>query len=651
MTTPKKKDLPTEHELAQASEGISLEDYRRQQQRDPLTAKERRVVLDGIELVMQGIYTHLPLKQARYGFDPLQRLRIVRTQVDDMSAETFNAELGDIFARLRDWHTGYWRPGAGANVAVLPFIIEMCGSVEAPRYLISKVGKWARQDGFVPGVAIDTWNSVPIDRMVLRHADEESGGRPDSARAMALTTLTQRPLFACEPPDEEEVRIGYRVLDDLDRPNGERKYAAFKWRVVDTSVVDRFRGDSAFQRHRPSVRVMAINPVAAAVKKATLMLYASTALRGQDKLPEEVRAAAPAKGIQTEAVKVELANGNGIVRAAKVHGGRVGEEYGYLRIFTFDVPRTKGFLLELARLLALLPQRGLMVDVRANPGGTVVAAEMALQFFTPRRIEPVRFSWRATDFTRQYSRLDANFDAEAPWRPSLEAAIRNGEAYSAAIPVTDPDRCPIVGQVYGGPVVLVADSTTYSSGDLFTAGFVDNKIGTYLCVGHSTGAGGACVVDYDVLQQELIGTQLALPAMPNEAGMGISLMRATRAGDALGTPIEDVGVPAQPEHRYSMTRADVMEGNRNLLAKCVDILRKQPCTGLNFDLSEDRRQLRLNTEGLDQVDVRIDRRALASLDANDETALKIEVPQGTRHVEVSGYKKGDLRQRRVIPVQ
>jgi hypothetical protein len=148
---------------------------------------------------------------------------------------------------------------------VLPFIVEMCGKVDEPRYLVSKVGKWGRQDGFVPGVAIDTWNAVPIDRMVLRHAERESGGRPDSARAMAVTTLTKRPLFRFEPPDEEEVRIGYRVLDELDRPNGPRKYATFKWRVVDTSIVDRFRGDSAFNGIA-DVRVMAINPTAAAVK-------------------------------------------------------------------------------------------------------------------------------------------------------------------------------------------------------------------------------------------------------------------------------------------------------------------------------------------------------------------------------------------------
>src|SRR5688500_12152316 len=47
-----------------------------------LTRAERLRLIEGLELVLEGVYTHLPLKRARYGFDPIQRLRILRTQVD-----------------------------------------------------------------------------------------------------------------------------------------------------------------------------------------------------------------------------------------------------------------------------------------------------------------------------------------------------------------------------------------------------------------------------------------------------------------------------------------------------------------------------------------------------------------------------------------
>ena len=43
-----------------------------------LSIAERLRILDGFETVIGGVYTHLPLKRARYGFDPVQRLRILR---------------------------------------------------------------------------------------------------------------------------------------------------------------------------------------------------------------------------------------------------------------------------------------------------------------------------------------------------------------------------------------------------------------------------------------------------------------------------------------------------------------------------------------------------------------------------------------------
>src|SRR4051794_16012569 len=50
---------------------------------ESLTRAERERLIDGIEAVISGLYTHLPLKRARYGTDPVQRLRILRSQIDE----------------------------------------------------------------------------------------------------------------------------------------------------------------------------------------------------------------------------------------------------------------------------------------------------------------------------------------------------------------------------------------------------------------------------------------------------------------------------------------------------------------------------------------------------------------------------------------
>ncbi len=54
-------------------------------------------------------------------------------------------------------------------------------------------------------------------------------------------------------------------------------------------------------------------------------------------------------------------------------------EFGYIRIFTFNVDDPDAFIDEFVRLAELLPQNGLIVDVRGNGGGHIYASEGLLQ--------------------------------------------------------------------------------------------------------------------------------------------------------------------------------------------------------------------------------------------------------------------------------
>lgn len=126
-----------------------------------------------------------------------------------------------------------------------------------------------------------------------------------------------------------------------------------------------------------------------------------------------------------------------------------GGPFGYLRIWGFDA-LPEPFINELLRLLPLLPDRGLILDVRGNPGGYIWAAELALQLFTPQEIQPTRFSVLATPFTRRISTIGDLKEEFAPWKASLDAAVRNGEGYAQPIPITDVAACNDIGQWYGG---------------------------------------------------------------------------------------------------------------------------------------------------------------------------------------------------------
>ena len=76
---------------------------------------------------------------------------------------------------------------------------------------------------FKPGVVLELWNVAPIDRAVLRHSDEEIGGRPDSQRAWSAQSLTLRSLEYGAAPDELWVIVGYRATDATGAPNGTPK--------------------------------------------------------------------------------------------------------------------------------------------------------------------------------------------------------------------------------------------------------------------------------------------------------------------------------------------------------------------------------------------------------------------------------------------
>lgn len=612
-----------------------------------LTADERLTLIDGIATVLEGIYTHLPLKRARYGVDPIQRLRILRTQVDQLDDDTFHVELADVVTSLRDAHTRYTGPAELAHrVAVLPFLVEMFGTVEAPTYVVTKVAP-GLDATFAPGSTIEHWSGVPIDRAVQRHATQEVGGRPDSQRAWAVQSLTFRSLQYGPPPDEDWVIVGYRPPGK----GGRRRAAAeirIPWRIVDTSTLapDADARDLPLEGGGDAALALAVDPAAEAVRRAKVLLFAPAVLTGgQAAAPDGRRrpAAGRSRTSRTPTMTVIPTQLPGTLKA--LHVDAPGGPFGYLRIYAFDT-RPDPFVAELVRLAGELPERGLILDVRANPGGYIWAAETALQLFTPNPVQPTRFSALATPLTRALAHGPLARDL-APWAPSLDDAVRNGELYAQPVPLTTVEAANDRGQCYGGPVVLVADATTYSSGDLFSAGFVDNALGPFLCVGEATGAGGANVWDYESLRAALAGTPQALPVLPDGIGLSFAYRRATRSGPAEGRPIEDVGVGGTP---HGLTLDDLLHDNVDLIDHCLEVLRDQPFSKLAATL--DVSTLKVVAAGLDRVDVLYDghpgttHEVAGGAAGGADAVFELAVPDGASVITVAGFAGEVLRQRR-----
>jgi Peptidase family S41 len=588
----------------------------------PLTWAQRLDIIDTWQFLLSDLYVHLSLKRSLYGFDPLRALEHLRTLVPILDDNGFHREMVHIINRLRDAHTQYLGPTRTAGkVAALPFTVETYGPVNAPVAVVTKIVPHLLHDRwFKPGVTIQTWNAVPFARAVDLYAETLTGGRPDSRLSRALETLTQRPLEYLPAPDELWVDLTYTGET---RPDPQT--IRLEWRLVEPGASP-LRGIGMDQRGR-----MSVYPIGEVARRARKLLFAGPLWAAE-------RAAGPAQTTRAKPDPLESQFPDS-VSARKVTVGR--RSYGVLRLWSFDVAHDGAYLEDVARLLEALPGRGLIIDLRSNPGGFVVSAERLLQLFTPQRIRPTRFAMRATTLTRDLANATRNQGDLGPWSSSLNVALSMGEQYSQHLAFTSDEAANNVGQRYGGPVVCVVDANTFSSGDLFTAGFADNQIGPIIVVGNATGAGGANVWGSDDVEVALAAAGRTLPPLPDGVSYTIAVRRAIRSGDADGTVIEDIGISGQP---YEMTRADVLGSNDDLLKYCVALLDTLPRT--RMDVHPRGVGITVDTEGLDRLDITYDGHPHRSVSIADGTRT-LDKPAGTL-VEVTGWADNTLRQQRIL---
>jgi hypothetical protein len=330
--------------------------------------------------------------------------------------------------------------------------------------------------------------------------------------------------------------------------------------------------------------------------------------------------------------------------------------FGHVRIFTFNVDDPGAFVNEFIRLITLLPQEGLILDVRGNGGGHIFASEFALQTLTPRRITPEPVQFIATPLNlrivAKHKDNPSGIDL-GPWFKSLDQATETGATFSQAVPITPEAEANEVGQIYQGPVVLVTDARCYSATDIFAAGFQDHEIGPVLGVDDNTGAGGANVWTHGLLKQllELPTPDASSPykALPRQANMRVSIRRTLRVGAQSGTPLEDLGV--LPNVRHHMTRDDLLSANTDLLDRAGALLAGMPVRRIEIATVLDAGDLRidLTVANVERVDVYVDGRPRASVDtpAGDASVTLPAVGQAAV-IRAEGFADGKLVAARTV---
>jgi C-terminal processing protease CtpA/Prc len=322
--------------------------------------------------------------------------------------------------------------------------------------------------------------------------------------------------------------------------------------------------------------------------------------------------------------------------------------FGYIRVVTFELDDVDTFISEFIRILALLPQDGLILDVRGNGGGTIAAGEGLLQTMTPREIEPERFHLINTPLTLQMCQQDPEL---AVWKKSAEESVEIGSAFTQGFPLTSPEFCNDIGQTYQGPVVLIVDAGCYSTTDMFAAGFQDHDIGYVLGTSGHTGAGGANVWDHTYLEQTLPPELSPFKAIPAGASFRVAIRRSTRVGLHSGEPLEDLGVV--PKEIYPMTRNDLLNHNGDLIAYACGILAgmaRQRLTTTSVKRNDGSLDITAITTNIQRVDVLLSGRTIHTVDVKDGSiAFTVAVPArppqpaaGTGFLECRGFRNDQL---------
>lgn len=545
----------------------------------PLRREELLRLVEQAILLFELSYTHLPQKRAMYAIDPVQRLRLLKNRIERAldtqlpAPVAFHNEMIEIFNQARDLHTNYIPSGPFNEVTVfLPFLIERyLDEKKQARFIVTAVDKHNPPAPPLDiGAEITHWNGIPMQRAVELNANREAGSNPDARFQRGLSRLTIRPLSRSLPPDEEWVVLDFVTADQAPHQARYDWFLSIAPPEFSAEIEAKGTGESLgfgfdleWAREQDVRKVLFAKDEALRVESQPFRLRADyiEAKEGEispltSLLPLHFRA------------QVKTADGQGVPF-----------DFGYIRVYSFMYPNADQFVDEFARLMRLLPQDGLVIDVRNNGGGNILACERLLQLLSPNPIDPARFQFINSPLTLA---LAERYLDLFQWAPSIAQSVQTGTLHSLSFTITSDESLAAVRKrhdPYRGPKVLITDGLCYSATDIFAAGFQDHKLGKILGTFNNTGAGGANVWThsdlYELVQRLERNHPMreAFKPLPRGAQMRVSIRRCLRVKENAGIPLEDLGVV--PDKLHPLTKQDLLYSNRDLLDQAGALLRGQ----------------------------------------------------------------------------
>lgn len=655
-----------------------------------LPAADLETICDQATLILDQFYAHLPFKKARYGIDPVQRLRLLRTRIPEFAAAgndlDFHTELVRIFTELRDAHTLYGLPPPyRGRLAFLPFVLKHYTDPEdrSLHFVVTQTLVGFEHPGFRPGVEITAWNGMPVERAVREMAENIPAGNPAAKFTRGLARMTARNLTYTPPPAEDYVFLQYLTKNG----SGEEQVIILPWNVASGFPEGSFRApataicqplaeramiQSAIWEQTPWEEQQAVQRTDEASLTARQGMGEAPIFSSLAEVPESLRTKDLAFLYSQLPEVFEFQHPSGLILRRFITPDELcledgAKRFGYIRIKTFEA-HPDAIFREFKRILEVMTEfapDGLILDVRGNPGGSIKGAEQLLQLLCPGEITPASFHFANTPSVqkllsgirslssadRTEDRVIRDLKAElAPWIEDAANALAEGLQLTEGRPLTSAKLANSTGQVYHGPVALLIDAVSYSATDLFAAGFQDHDIGLIIGVDENTGGGGASRWWHqdDLLKRLDVVPDMPVRPLPGGATIAFAYLRSTRTGRHAGQALEDLGVTR--DIAYSLTSKDLMDWGSDLIKFACRQLATRTRYRLQItgtELTPTAIRLHLRTENLERLACFVNgipQHACGSAAADPmEVPLDGLDPANVRRVEVRGYAKSQQK--------
>lgn len=515
-----------------------------------LPLDEKLKIINAAKKVYEGFNPHKFLHENLLGIDFPAALDAI--EIDETTANIdFFGKMNRAFQLMDDYHTIFINPyPLNSSISTLAFFTEIFydETSDTPtkrRYVVAEV-----IDEFLPndtsfgiGSEVLTYNGKPIDDVVIALGKDSYGSNEAAQMDNAVITMSLR-LLSFEPfPPGPSVELGYINQD------GTEGTATLDWLFFE--VIETEMAEAMMQRVAPK------GPNPFSMKEDLALLTETkadwTPLRTNLRVVEEGRIPVRIKPQFKESFSAEIIS---------TKSGPVGR----FVLPDFAARVTGDLIAEITRVLKLMPENGLIMDLRNNGGGRpdyVKAMVELLSGVSPPQSPTVLRATKTLKQALESASVDGFSEDEIELIQSATAAV------GTAVAIGEPFSGPTTGlyskralespaeRAFFGPVVTLVNGLCYSGGDLFASIQTDLNLSLLVGVSDNVGAGGAYTIGYASLQQ-IFPNFLE----PIKAVFTTSAGRFYRTGNKAGAIIENFGV--KPDVRYYPTLNDALKEDCDL---------------------------------------------------------------------------------------